>query len=422
MYSKYFLIILSLFYIVSCTGSDTMIAENHPLEGINITIDPGHGDTEAYDSFRVGPTGEREEWINLRVAKLLRKKLIRAGANVQMTRDKNRDVSLGGRAAIAKLHQSDLLVSIHHNGSENDPGIDLPLVYFFGSASMNPASVDLAQILLDKMREDMNFEQPLAGSVYSDHLIYSSGTSILRNTIDQMPGVIGEGGFFTHPKGEQRLKSKKYNELEAEVYFKASLEYFNRGIPSAKPLIPDTLDFIDLSKTIRFQLDDGFNNTSFKDSTFMILQDGEPLPVSWNPLDGVLSVQPVITEARKVSFQVFGRNSRGNAIHPHPFTFFTERGYLFFSEDKWQVAFDKAEALFNQFESKNNIPEDEMIHILAESLRLYRLSIELQIVHPKAIEAEKRILTVLKLKQDLLEEDVQEEIEIQIKRLREYYP
>ena len=48
-----------------------------PLTDITICIDPGHGATTRTDSFRVGPTGEREEWIDLRVGKYLKKYLRR---------------------------------------------------------------------------------------------------------------------------------------------------------------------------------------------------------------------------------------------------------------------------------------------------------------------------------------------------------
>ena len=42
--------------------------KNDPLAGRVICIDPGHGGTAESDAYRVGPAGEREEWINLRVA------------------------------------------------------------------------------------------------------------------------------------------------------------------------------------------------------------------------------------------------------------------------------------------------------------------------------------------------------------------
>lgn len=46
-----------------------------PLARKKICIDPGHGGTAATDHYRVGKGGEREEWINLRVALLLKKML-----------------------------------------------------------------------------------------------------------------------------------------------------------------------------------------------------------------------------------------------------------------------------------------------------------------------------------------------------------
>ena len=45
------------------------------VAGKKICVDPGHGGTAATDSYRVGVAGEREEWINLRVALALKKML-----------------------------------------------------------------------------------------------------------------------------------------------------------------------------------------------------------------------------------------------------------------------------------------------------------------------------------------------------------
>ncbi len=415
-------LLLSLILLSACGGYLSTMPTDRPLEGINITIDPGHGDTEAYDNFRVGPTGEREEWINLRVAKILSTKLRLAGANVLMTRKKDKDVSLGGRATLAKTFNSDLLVSIHHNGSGNDPSMDLPIVYFFGPASQNPASVDFARILIGGMRESLSFAQPDDGAVYSDHLIYSSGTSILRNTIDQMPGVIGEGGFFTHPAGEGRLKSKKYNQLEAEVYFQAILEYFDRGVPYATPLVEDSLEFINLEHEIEFRLNDGFDNSFFEDNSVKIFQDGEPLEAKWNPASGILSTQPLKTDEKTVSFQVFGRNFKGNAIHPIPITFLTKAGFDWMTHDRWREAFDEAEATFLKLTELESDSSALAAELLDKSLQLYQLSLDIQIVHPRARQAEERVLLLLNRKQDIFKVDLSEAIAEQEKRLEEYYP
>lgn len=74
------------------------------LAGKIICLDAGHGGTAQPDSYRVGPSGEREEWVNLRVALLLQKMLEEKGAKVVMTRTGDDDVPLSQRAKIARDH------------------------------------------------------------------------------------------------------------------------------------------------------------------------------------------------------------------------------------------------------------------------------------------------------------------------------
>lgn len=416
MNHKLFSVILITFFLSACVGTQSMLLEEQPLEGLTITIDAGHGNSRDYDTFRQGPSGEREEWINLRVAKILARKLNLAGAQVLMTRTKDQDVSLGGRAALAKKHGSDLFVSIHHNGSKNDPGMDMPMVYFFGDAEMNPASVDFAKILLDSMRAEMTFQQPEAGAIYSDHLIYHAGTSVLRNTFDHMPGVIGEAGFFTHPAGEDRLKDKDYNQLEADVYYKAILDYYERGLPFATPLVADSLAYLDLTRSIGFDLDDGFGNTFFEENSFKVLQDGKRIPSSYNSNTGVLTAQPDSAHGKHVTFQVFARNLTGNAMHPKPFTFLTQTGFEWYSHQTWQDAYLAADKQYHVFETSRDLTA------LESALNLYKLSLELQIVHPEARTTEERILELFKQKQELQDVDLHDEISRQETRILNYYP
>ena len=112
-----------------------------PLEGKVICIDPGHGGTAATDSYRVGPTGEREEWINLRVGTLLGEMLEQSGAKVIYTRTTDTFIPLAERSKIAVENKVDLFISIHHNATA-DPKVNFPIIYFHGSAEENKASVD----------------------------------------------------------------------------------------------------------------------------------------------------------------------------------------------------------------------------------------------------------------------------------------
>ena len=76
-------------------------AERSPLKGLKICLDPGHGNTAQADSFRVGPSGEREEWVNLRVGMLLRDMLRDAGAVVVQLSQAMIDVDNAGEAVFA---------------------------------------------------------------------------------------------------------------------------------------------------------------------------------------------------------------------------------------------------------------------------------------------------------------------------------
>lgn len=200
-----------------------------PLRGRTIVVDPGHGGTAASDSYRVGPTGEREEWIDLRVALLLRDMLEERGARVFLTRESDVAVGLQARADLARDVGADLFVSIHHNATA-DPEANFPIVYFHGYASQNPAGVELARHLARRLNERL-FGGRAAATVVSDHVIFpGSGTAVLRHSYG-IPGVIGEASFFTNPAEEQRLRQPEHNRREAEAYVLALEDFFSRPVP-----------------------------------------------------------------------------------------------------------------------------------------------------------------------------------------------
>lgn len=85
------------------------------LKGKIIVVDAGHGGS---DAGAVGNITEKEQ--NLQVALNLGQRLKEEGATVILTRADDRWMSLQQRVAIANNNRADMLVSIHHNGS-NDP-------------------------------------------------------------------------------------------------------------------------------------------------------------------------------------------------------------------------------------------------------------------------------------------------------------
>ncbi|MCC5927390.1 MAG: serine hydrolase [Bacteroidetes bacterium] len=194
-------------------------ASEKPLEGFTVVIDPGHGGTAETDSYRVGPAGEREEWINLRVSLMLRDLLEDAGARVILTRTEDVHVDLADRARIAMENAANLFISVHHNATA-DATVNFPIIYYHGNASQNRASVLLGRMVGDALREAMfNGEGPVSN--VSDHTIFPTrGAGVLRGTYG-IPAIISEASFFTHPAEEERLKQTAYNKIEAEALFKA---------------------------------------------------------------------------------------------------------------------------------------------------------------------------------------------------------
>ncbi len=224
-----------LFFLYSGSFSFAQTKEGNPLAGKIICIDPGHGGTAATDSYRVGPAGEREEWINLRVAFLLKQMLEDKGARVVMTRTEDVFVPLPDRSKICVEAGSDIFISIHHNATA-DSSVNFPIIYFHGHVSENQAGVLFGKLLAKefvttlykgKVSEKGNF-----ATVASDFTVFpGAGASVLRNTYG-IPAVLAEASFFSNAKEEQLLKSKSHNEDEAHAYLKALELFFSRPVPA----------------------------------------------------------------------------------------------------------------------------------------------------------------------------------------------
>jgi N-acetylmuramoyl-L-alanine amidase len=207
--------------------------QQSPLAGKVICLDAGHGGTAATDSYRAGPAGEREEWVNLRVALLLQKMLEKKGAKVIMTRRADDNIPLADRAKLAVENRADVFLSVHHNATA-DPNVNFPIIYFHGNASENEASVALGKDVAQALASHL-YKGDTPVSLVSDHTIFATaGTKVLRDTYG-IPGVIAEASFFTNAAEEKRLKRKKYNRREAQAYVAALEVFFKEPAPAILP-------------------------------------------------------------------------------------------------------------------------------------------------------------------------------------------
>jgi N-acetylmuramoyl-L-alanine amidase len=213
------------------------------LRGKTIALDPGHGGTALTDSFRVGPTGEREEWINLRVGLTLKSRLEAYGARVIISRVDDSHVELVARAEQAMREKADLFISIHHNATA-DRRVNFPIIYFHGSAEENPSSIRLARYIgeafVDYMFKSPQTEPEVIEThsirhkgvplhVVSDYTIFPKrGAMVLRGTYG-IPAIIAEASFFSNAEEELRLKTPDYNDAEVEAYLTGIARFFADG-------------------------------------------------------------------------------------------------------------------------------------------------------------------------------------------------
>lgn len=236
-----------LILLFSATLISRAFADSIPnasyLQGKTIALDPGHGGTALTDSFRVGPTGEREEWINLRVGLALKSRLESFGARVIISREEDRHVELVARAEQAMGEKADLFISIHHNATA-DRRVNFPIIYFHGSAEENPSSIRLARYIgeafvdymfKDPQPEPENIEthsiryQGVPLHVVSDYTIFPKrGAMVLRGTYG-IPAIIAEASFFSNAEEELRLKTQDYNDAEVEAYLIGIARFFADG-------------------------------------------------------------------------------------------------------------------------------------------------------------------------------------------------
>jgi N-acetylmuramoyl-L-alanine amidase len=236
-------LLLAAASLAACAGRP----DPKPLAGRVVCVDAGHGGTAATDSYRVGPGGEREEWIDLRVAKILRRELERRGARVLMTRTGDVAVDLARRAEVAVAGRADLFVSVHHNAAA-DPAVDFPVVYFHGNASENLAGVALGRAVASRLDQAL-FEGRGTPALVSDFAIFpGTGAAVLRLSYG-IPGVISEASFFTDPDEELRLRDEGYDRREAQALALAVQDFL--ALPA--PAMADVGSRIELPPFVVFQ-------------------------------------------------------------------------------------------------------------------------------------------------------------------------
>lgn len=177
-------------YKLRYEGSTLVLSLKHPpkktksLSGIKILIDPGHGGSEDLGSR--GPTGYPEKEAVMVTSKLLRQELIKRGAKVVMTREKDVDLGLAERVEMINQTEPAIALSIHYNALPDDG--DAMNTKGVGMFWYHPQSHDLAIFLQNYLVQKL--KRPSYG-------VFWNNLALTRPTT--APSVLLELGFMINP-------------------------------------------------------------------------------------------------------------------------------------------------------------------------------------------------------------------------------
>jgi len=178
----------------------------------SVVIDPGHG---GLDSGAVGIDGLKETDVVLDVSKIVTKLLLEKGVSVKMTRNKEVDLDLSPRVALANKTKSDIFVSIHANASRGKKRSINGIETFYYSGWRG-------RLLAEKIQKEILKVSP--GS--PDRGVRKGGYFVIKRT--NMPAVLAEIGFVTGRLDARRLENKIHRRRVAFAIAKGILEYLKR--------------------------------------------------------------------------------------------------------------------------------------------------------------------------------------------------
>jgi N-acetylmuramoyl-L-alanine amidase len=214
-----------------------------------IVVDAGHG---GHDSGTLGPGGIEEKDVvldvALRLGRLLKQRL---GADVIFTRDDDTFIPLETRTAIANKAQADLFISVHANSSQDASarGVETYYLNFTSSAdalevaarenavsdqSIHQLSDLVKKITLqDKISESREFAGDVEQSLYSgleagnagfkDRGVKKAPFVVLIGA--NMPSILAEISFLTHPDDAHQLRDPEYRQRIAESLYRGVAKY-----------------------------------------------------------------------------------------------------------------------------------------------------------------------------------------------------
>ncbi|HTR96867.1 MAG TPA: N-acetylmuramoyl-L-alanine amidase [Candidatus Acidoferrales bacterium] len=201
-------------------------ADARVLRGKRIVLDPGHG---GFFTGSLGVNGLTEAEVNLAVALDLDTLLEAQGAQVLLTRERDRDFltprdstlrsDLAERVRMANAFAPDLFLSIHHNA---DPAgaHDVNETQTYYKLGDDGPSYDAATDVHRALVRNLGIET---------QRLLPGNFAVVRGV--DAPAILTEASYLTDPDVEARLRTPEARRLEAEALDLGLAHYFARRAP-----------------------------------------------------------------------------------------------------------------------------------------------------------------------------------------------
>ncbi len=129
----------------------------------------------------------------------------------------------------------------------------------------------------------------------TDRQMYDGGFGILR--FSEVPAILAELSFYSHPEEEQRLRDAIYNLRCAYAIYTGLVEYAYGGRPTQEAMsVQSTPDRLDGGQTLRATLIDGMpegwwggDRTRILKDSIAVTLDGQDVAITFDPATRTLT-------------------------------------------------------------------------------------------------------------------------------------
>ncbi|WP_173917451.1 N-acetylmuramoyl-L-alanine amidase [Halobacillus sp. Marseille-Q1614] len=181
------------------------VSSSSPLEGVHITLDPGHG---GFDPGAVGVSGNYEKNVNLKTAQYTSARLQEAGADVTMTRSGDQYLTLENRVEISHSSNTDAFISFHYNASTAPSAKGISSYYYSDSS--------LARQIQNELAGQTNRQND--GVKFGDF-------HVLRE--NRSPAALLELGFLSNSEEGALVETDAYQAQVSQAITDGAINYFD---------------------------------------------------------------------------------------------------------------------------------------------------------------------------------------------------